>query len=154
MNDDPEVVTQSGPGLGRIDKIYHGADALFLDPQGRDLHEAGWVDTLHSTTQGRAAPAVDDDRSAGFDLNGFGRQEIRDDLQVPWIADLDERRSSLNHCFVLLDDPEHTAAHGRVDLDTAVLIGASIRYGRFEKPPDATACSRRRTSSWAFAVAS
>ena len=51
------------------------------------------LDAIDDGGQRRPAPVLDLRRGAGLHLHGVLRQELRDDFDVPRIADFDDRRA-------------------------------------------------------------
>jgi hypothetical protein len=76
-------------------------DPLLLDSERRYLEKSRRVHADH--LEGCFASPIDLHRGTLLDLRGIRRQKIGDHLQVERIADLDQRRSSLDQGLALLD---------------------------------------------------
>lgn len=55
MYDHSIIVPKRRPRFGRVDEIDLDVNTLLLDPERRDLEEAGWVDTCHCSTKRRTS---------------------------------------------------------------------------------------------------
>jgi hypothetical protein len=123
VDDDAVIVTKSRPCFRRINKVDGDSDPLFLNSQRRNLEKSGRVNPCDEAAYWRSSPAINPHASAGFDLDGVGRQEICDHFEIERVTDFDQRRARLNDGLTLLNDLEHTAGHRRPDIDTTGRIG-------------------------------
>src|SRR5262249_37684889 len=130
VDDDAVIMPKSRPCFRRIDKVDCDTDPLFLNSQRRDLEKSRRVNPRHAALNRWSAPAVDPHGCAVADLDGVGRQQIRDYFEVERVADLDQWSASLNNGLALLNDLEHTPGHRCPDLDTANRIDRCCRGGR------------------------
>src|SRR5262245_43176001 len=119
MNNDAVVVAELRPGFRRVGKIDGDAHALLLDAECGDLQETGRIDPDNLTANGGTTPSVDLDESADFDLHSVGGEQVRHDLQIEGIADVDERCSGQHNGFAVLNDPEDASTGRREHPDTA-----------------------------------
>ena len=118
-------MTEPLPALGRIGEIDDDVHTLLFDAERRDLGEPERLHPSHDAVERLlAAPGFDQHRLPRAHPHRFGGQQVRDDFQIPRIADLQQRRAGGNHCFAFMQYPQHAAAHGRGDFH-AVAIGAA-----------------------------
>jgi acetyltransferase len=106
------AVAQGRPALGRAGQVDVHAHALFLHSQGADLGEGRRLDPAHLALQHPlTAPALDAHGAAGPRPQGVGAEQLGHHLQLPGVAQLQQRRAQRDHGLAGLGHPQHAAGH-------------------------------------------
>jgi hypothetical protein len=90
---DAVAVPERAPALRRLGNVDDDPDSLLLDAERRDLRVAVGLHAPHDAFERVvAAPAFDERTLPGPHLDGFGGEQVRDDLEPGGIANFQQRR--------------------------------------------------------------
>jgi hypothetical protein len=113
-------VAECRPGRGRILEVHQHVDALLLDAERRDLHEAGRLHAPNACSQRRlAAPLNDLHGLARGHPDGVAGEQVRHDLEPARIAHLEQRLSGGHDRLALPVPLQHDAVDRRAYDDRA-----------------------------------
>src|SRR5690606_8815636 len=131
---DSITVAEALPELIRARDVDDDVYALLFDPERRHFGEAERLDALDDAFERLlASPGFDDCTLAGTHSHRVLRQQLDFDLEITWIADLDDGRAGGNDSFALLQHPQHRAGCRRAHEHAVALSSATFDLCRIEK---------------------